>query len=104
MSFPSHNPTTRQQEPPPDTSPGPYTGGPIQTTGIFSDQPLMQVQGDRLVIKEPAAASTAATSGPARVPLPDNTRQGGGWEGVSGGMGDSSGTTRSAATLPTRDS
>ncbi|KXZ53780.1 hypothetical protein GPECTOR_6g698 [Gonium pectorale] len=50
---------------PPDTSSGPYTGGPLQSSGIVSDQPLMRVEGDRLVIMDttPRSVGTEATGG-----------------------------------------
>lgn len=38
-------------EPEPDTDPGPFKGGPIEATGLFSDRPLMRVVGDRLVME-----------------------------------------------------
>ncbi|GLC34214.1 hypothetical protein PLESTB_001610100 [Pleodorina starrii] len=61
----------RLGEAPPDTSPGPYTGGPLEATGIFSSQPLMRVEGDRLVLPDvgpsPTLGNVAAAAGGERI-------------------------------------
>jgi hypothetical protein len=58
----SGNGTKHRAEAPPDTSPGPYTGEALQTTGFFSLQPLMHVEGDRLVLPDLPGSETSQRS------------------------------------------